>query len=177
MKHTTSYTFEMVLRGVYENTPNLDDALYQAGCDDALISFKNGIVCLSFDRKSASLESAIRSAIDEIENSPLPASVDHIEGSFVTLSEIAQKINMTKQVISLYVKGQRGKGKFPVPFSGINSSSPIWRWSEVLQWLFEQDKIHDKNLLENANVIDAINIELQLRIMRNIRSTTGIIRR
>lgn len=42
-----SYQFTLVLDGVDENTTNLDDILFEAGCDDALINYKTGTVYLS----------------------------------------------------------------------------------------------------------------------------------
>lgn len=158
-----NYQFELVLRNVYEDTPGLEDTLFEAGCDDALISYRNGIVCLSFDRQSTDLQEAILSAISDVEKCALQPKVDHVEGAFFNLSDIAKKTGLTKQAISLFIKGQRGKGRFPVPFSGIHSSSPIWRWSEVIQWLYEQNKIQDKQLLNEAQVIDIINLKLLLR--------------
>lgn len=52
MKNYTNHHFLLVLRDVNENTPALEDVLFEAGCDDALISYKYGIVSLTFDRKA-----------------------------------------------------------------------------------------------------------------------------
>lgn len=162
MKKLTCYYFVLVLRNVNEDTPGIIDALYEAGCDDAMVGSRNGILSLDFDREAACLEDAIMSAIHDIENST-QAKVDHLEGSLVTLSEIAEKTGFTKQAISLFIKGQRGAGMFPVPFAGINSTSPIWRWSEVLQWLFVNKKITDETLIAEAKIIDDMNKYLQNR--------------
>ena len=84
MENYIDFHFVLVLRDVNEDTPWLEDVLFEAGCDDALISYKNGVVSLTFDRKASNIEYAIISAIETIESSPLNASVDHIEGAFVT---------------------------------------------------------------------------------------------
>ena len=69
MKH-----FTLVLRGVSEDTPMLEDALFEAGCDDALISYKNGEVFLTFDREALDLKTAVVSAIREIEGASIHAA-------------------------------------------------------------------------------------------------------
>lgn len=163
MKNFTNFEFVLVLRDVDENTPKLEDTLFDAGCDDAMISYKNGVVSLTFDRKAANIQDAILSAIENIESSSLNASVDHIEGAFVTLSEMAEKSGFTKQAMSLFIQGKRGGGHFPIPFTGVNSTSPIWRWADVLQWLSNNNKIEHTSEIEEANIIDDINARLYMR--------------
>ncbi|MFI4955634.1 MAG: helix-turn-helix transcriptional regulator [Gammaproteobacteria bacterium] len=170
MKNYTEHHFVLVLRDVNENTPELEDILFEAGCDDAMISYKNGVVSLTFDRKAANIEDAILSAIGAIESSSLNASVDHIEGAFVTLSEMAERSGFTKQAISLFIQGKRGNGNFPVPFTGVNSTSPIWRWADVLQWLCNNNKIEHTTAVEEAVKIDEINARLYMRKFTNLVS-------
>lgn len=38
-ENTTNFSIYLILGNVSENTPKLEDSLYQAGCDDALINF------------------------------------------------------------------------------------------------------------------------------------------
>lgn len=170
MKNYTNYEFVLVLRDVDENTPGLEDAMFEAGCDDAMISYKNGVVSLTFDRKAANIQDAILSAIGSIESSSLNTSVDHIEGAFVTLSEIAERSGFTKQAISLFIQGKRGNGHFPIPFTGVNSTSPIWRWADVLLWLFNNKKIEHTAEIEEAAIIDDINARLYMRKFANMAS-------
>lgn len=163
MKHDTKYHFTLVLSGVDANTPELEDALFAAGCDEALVYYRNNVVFLEFDKTGISFQQAIISAIKAIEGASIGAQVNHIEGALATVSEIAQRTLFTKQAISLFIKGKRGLGDFPVPIAGINSSSPLWRWVDVAQWLYKNHKITDKKLLLDAQVIDDINGALELR--------------
>ena len=64
IKMNNSYQFTLVLDGVDEKTSGLEDALFEAGCDDALINYKNGVVYLDFDREGEDLERIIISAIN-----------------------------------------------------------------------------------------------------------------
>ncbi len=163
MKNCINHHFILVLRNVNEDTEGLEDILFGAGCDDALISYRNGVVLLTFDRKARHLEEAVISAIQAIEGTSLKAKVDHVEGAYVTLSDIAERCGLTKQAISLFVQGKRGTGNFPVPFAGVNSTSPIWRWSDVLQWLCTHQKIDNTQLVKEATIIDGINMALWMR--------------
>jgi len=66
-----TFQFTLVLKNANKNTAKLEDNLYKAGCDDALINFRNGTVYLDFDRKAFSFEEAVRSAINQVESSSL----------------------------------------------------------------------------------------------------------
>ena len=72
---TNSYQFTLILDNVDENTPNLEDALFEAGCDDALINFRNGVVSLDFERRGNDFEQTILSAIKNIESSGIGTTV------------------------------------------------------------------------------------------------------
>ncbi len=61
-----TYQFTLILKDVNANAPNLEDSLYEAGCDDALINSRNGVVSLDFNRAAASLEEAVMGAIKDV---------------------------------------------------------------------------------------------------------------
>jgi len=61
-----SHNFVLALSGVVEPGGGLEDALFEAGCDDAILAFRNRVACLEFDRQAPSLDAAIRSAIRDV---------------------------------------------------------------------------------------------------------------
>lgn len=63
----TTYWFTIILAGVDALTPEMGDVLEQAGIDDALMSSRNGVVSLEFDREGGSLGDAVGSAIRDVE--------------------------------------------------------------------------------------------------------------
>ena len=63
----TTWEFTVMLAGVDEITPELAEALYEAGCDDGTVGSSCGIATVSFAREASSLEQAIRSAIADIQ--------------------------------------------------------------------------------------------------------------
>jgi hypothetical protein len=68
MKSIKTFQFTLVLKKVSKKIVNLEDSLFEAGCDDALIHFRNEAVYLDFDREASSLEEAIVSAIKNIQS-------------------------------------------------------------------------------------------------------------
>lgn len=64
----STFTFRVVVEGVDVRSHEVVDALFNAGCDDALIGSCEGIQYLDFDREAASLDNAVRSAVAAIES-------------------------------------------------------------------------------------------------------------
>ena len=48
------HDFALILSGIAELTPEVQDALFEAGCDDATISVRSGRVYLTSSREPAS---------------------------------------------------------------------------------------------------------------------------
>lgn len=185
---SNTYQFTLVLDGVDDTTPNLEDVLFEAGCSDALINYKNGTVYLDFDRASDDLEQAVISAIKDIESTNIGAKIISVAPEhLVSLADIAERISMTRQAISLFMLGERGKGGFPKPVLKINNKSPLWKWSAVAEWFYNQGKIQDHKVIDFANILEDINIALELRnekvfshshqILTELEGKEGLIRR
>src|SRR4051794_37983041 len=99
-----TYQFTLILKNVNENTGDLEDSLFEAGCDDALINFKNGTVYLEFDREASSLENAVVSAIKQVQLTSVDAEVASVAPeNFVTETEIAKRLEISRQTVSLWI--------------------------------------------------------------------------
>lgn len=57
----------LVLSGPTEIDGELEDGLFEAGCDDATLAFRNGVCYLEFNRRSRSRDTAIRSAVRDVQ--------------------------------------------------------------------------------------------------------------
>ena len=73
------FTFTLILSGISEITDEVRDALFEAGCGDALLGVRDGIVFLDFDREGPSMATAILSAIADVRNAGIGAEVVSIE--------------------------------------------------------------------------------------------------
>lgn len=127
----TLYHFALTLGGVTADTTGLEDALYAAGCDDALICFYGKAVYLEFDRESENFAHAICSAISDIESANIGAKVISVDSSLVGLSDIAELTELSRQAIAMLKDGTRGPGGFPSLFNG--SAAPH-RYGAGLTW-------------------------------------------
>ncbi len=76
-KQTRSFT--LILTGLAELSDDISDALFEAGCDDALIGIRDGVVFLDFDREASSFREAVLSAIADVEGAGIGATVLRVE--------------------------------------------------------------------------------------------------
>jgi hypothetical protein len=157
----TTHSFVLVLEGVDVLSEELEDQLYEAGCDDALLLSRDGVVCLDFEREAAGLEDAVVSAIHNVEG--VGRRVLRVEpDELVTASEIGERVGRSRQNIAQLVAGQRGPGGFPAPVSGSDRRTRLWRWTDVSGWLVLHELL-GAEAHSAANVIAAVNGALQLR--------------
>ena len=67
-KGKASYQFTLILAGIRDLTPDVTDALYEAGFDDALVGMAAGVPYIDVNHRPAeSLEKAVRAAIRDVE--------------------------------------------------------------------------------------------------------------
>ena len=155
-----THTFVLTLEPPEEVTPELEDALFEAGCDDAALGRSGGTVYLEFDREAPTFLDAVLSAIRDVQGGT-GARVARLEpDELVTASEIAHRLGRSRESVRLLVEGERGPGGFPAPVSGTRRRTRFWRWSEVAEWLDAHGIATGRQ--EEARVIAAINGALDL---------------
>ena len=71
--------FSLILWGVSEITPELSDALYEATGGDIELNVRDGVVCLDFDRVGPSVQAALTSAIEQVEQAGTGVRVTRVE--------------------------------------------------------------------------------------------------
>lgn len=153
-----TFEFTIIASGLDHEADDFEDRLFEAGCDDATIAYTRGATILQFAREADQLSDAVGSAIENVRSAG--ASVERVEPDYlVSLSEIAARANLTKAAISLYTKGERGKG-FPPPVARITTESPLWDWTDVAKWLFARNQISAEAVRE-AEVIRSTNTHLE----------------
>lgn len=156
------YNFTLTLSGVTYENEGLEDALFESGCDDALICAYGRSVYLEFDREADSLDDAIASAIDNIESAGIGAIVESVDSSLVGLSDIAESTEMSRQAIAMLKDGKRGNGDFPCPIQRIKGQSPLWNWADVAEWLAENRRLKEgSELAVNARTLSKWNLALR----------------
>ena len=131
-----TYTFTLLLQGA-DPLEHLD-ALFEAGCDDAVFGERDGVSFAEFDRVAVNFPEAVGSAIGQIESSVPGLRVIRVEPEeLVNASAIAGRTKRTRESIRLLIDHKRGPGNFPPPVVWVAAKHRLWRWSEVARWFAE----------------------------------------
>lgn len=155
------YDFALILTGVPELTTDVEDGLFNAGCDDATLSMQYGCLYLEFSRAAPSLKDAILSAIRDVRKAGVGAEVWRVDShDLVSPSEIARRIGRTRQLVHQYITGARGPGSFPAPDCNLTEGQPLWSWYAVSAWLSKNDMIRPETL-RDTEIVAAINTALE----------------
>jgi len=154
------YEFSIIASGLDPEAEDFEQRFLDGGCDDATISFQKGHIIVDFAREAASMDAAIVSAVECVNDAG--ATVARVEPDpLVSLSDIASRTGMSRAAMTQYSKGQRSKD-FPSPVARVTSDSPLWDWATVAKWLFQHEKIGRDTAMEAA-AIRAANAAIESR--------------
>ena len=147
------HEFTIVASGLHPGADDVANIFFEAGCDDASISFQKGVLILEFDRAAASFSAAVISAFDDVLKAG--ATVERFEPDhLVSLADIAKRTGLSRGAITNYHKGERGT-EFPTPVARVTSDSPLWDWCEVATWLHGRDQIGREEVIQARIVREA----------------------
>ncbi|GGX48889.1 XRE family transcriptional regulator [Saccharospirillum salsuginis] len=155
-----TFHFSIVLGNANPDSENLEDRLFEAGCDDALVCAYGETVYLEFDREAETALDALNSATLAIKNAGFQIR-SYQEGGVVNLSDIARRTQLTRAAVNYYAKGTRGPKGFPKPIYGLDSPTPLYDWAEVAVWLVKHDKLQ-----QEAAEVAVASHQLQLGLLR-----------
>lgn len=153
--------FTLIVDGPDTQSGAVIDALYEAGCDDALIGRTDGIQYVEFDREATGLVEAVLSAVADIERVDGVKVVRIADAGLVSMADIAARTGRTREGVRLLVTGARGPGGFPPPVTDPRSRYRLWRWSDVERWL--AGNLGEETVTVEDHVLAAINATLELR--------------
>src|SRR5437660_5119090 len=103
------HEFTLILHGFSELTDDVEDRLFEAGCDDALLGVLDGTPFLDFTREASSLKDAILSAIRDVAKAGF--EVVRIEpDDLVSAAEIARRAGRSRESIRQLRTAERGPG-------------------------------------------------------------------
>ena len=140
------------------------EALYEAGCDDALFGERDGAQYAAFDREAESFSDALASAIHDVRNAISGLQVVRVEpDELVTLSAIADRSGRSREYIRLLSTGARGPGGFPAPVAYVDHKTRLWHWPDIAHWLTDHGKAKVEVDAEGADLVAALNAAYDLR--------------
>lgn len=158
-----THEFTVVASGLDHQAEDFEDRFYEAGCDDATVSYQKGAIILEFARQAPTFAKALISAFADVQKAG--AKVERIEPDYlVSLSDIAERSGLSRAAISLYAKGERGDG-FPAPVARVTSESPLWDWVDVSRWMVRHDKLSDAEVL-CARMVKEANLVAQSHTLK-----------
>ena len=76
------------------------------------------------------------------------------------MTDIATRLERSRESVRLLVTGARGPGGFPAPVTDPRGRYRLWRWSDISHWL--TTRLGD-DTLPNDHLVTAINASLELR--------------
>jgi hypothetical protein len=156
-----THEFTIIASGMNPNDDDFADRFYEAGCGDATIAYQKGLIILEFAREAENFVHAITSAFEDVQKAG--AKVEGFEPDYlVSLSDIAERCNLSRSAISLYCKGERGDKAFPSPVARVTSESPLWDWVDVSRWMHKHEKVGAETVLE-ARLVREANLLIRLQ--------------
>jgi hypothetical protein len=71
-------------------------------------------------------------------NDQLPQiRIIRIDPELVSLSQISEQIDVTREAVRLWARGERREG-FPTPYTS-SGQSLLWAWSQIFDWLSDEE--------------------------------------
>ncbi len=148
------FKFDFVLRfklPVNDSDPEeYLDALFEAGCDDAIVGIGlPGCVALNFCREASSAAEAIRSAIADVLSAIPGAQLLEIGPDLVNITDMAELLServspITRQAMRKYAFNQVAKALTPFPPAAVTSNTPLWHLHDALNWMVSNAKIDEE---------------------------------
>jgi len=110
------------------------DALFEAGCDDALVATgQHGYIVLEFCREARTARAAMSSAIRDVNKAIPEAELIEAKPDLVSLTDISRLFGFTRQAARKLATDARRM--FPEPAH--TGQTALWHLADVLGWAAE----------------------------------------
>lgn len=164
MKKLFEFNLVFMLPDAAGRAKDYVDALYEAGCDDATIGIAApGRIGLAFSREAVSAESAIKSAIRDVQKAVKGVRLIEAGPDLVNLSDIADIANFSRQNIQKYASGKIRNVNEPFAPPVVTGSPSLYRLFEVCCWLEKNTEVSiDKRVREISRQAAKLNLKIQL---------------
>ncbi|MFC9258632.1 helix-turn-helix transcriptional regulator [Streptomyces hydrogenans] len=130
---TMEFEYSFIVDGISVNDAEKLEILYENF--DALLFSQSGREVLVVTGEGNDAVTAAHAVINSLKKELPQVSILRLDADLVGISDIANRINRTRQNVAQWVAGARSApGSFPTP-EGIVGKSQVWRWAEVNEWL------------------------------------------
>ena len=131
----TAFEFALLVAGLDVEDDATIDAFYAVGLHDGVVEGRDGAAVVTFIRTAADPESALATAIGDVERAIPGARVVRIDDQLVGLGDLADLTGRTAESLRLLATDARGPGGFPTPAGIVGKGVRVWRWADVRPWL------------------------------------------
>ena len=134
------------------------DALFESGCDDALVGVGVvGHMALDFTRQAQGPLAALRSAIDDVQRAIPTGRLVCVGPDLLNLSELSTLLSgrlskVSRQAMRKYATGDVRRVKTRFPSARVSGSAPLWHLDEVIKWMKHNDKF-EPEMAERADAL------------------------
>jgi len=150
------YTLTFTLPDTQDDPTQYLDALFEAGCDDAVVGTGTpGMISLEFNRNADSAMNAVKSAIRDVMKAIPGANLIEVKPDLVGLTEVAEILDCSRQNIRKYAIGYPN---FPRP--AVTGKFQLWHLWEIAK--FDKFSIPE-TIIEISKVAWKLNLDLQNR--------------
>lgn len=150
MERTYEFTLKFAVPVRTAQPDDWIDRLAEAGCDDALIGTGiPGRLALDFDRVATDADSALRSAVADVQRAIPGARLIEAGPDYVGLSEIAELLGISRQAMRKIMA--KNIETFPLPVHEGNPS--IWHLKDVLGWMREEQGRAVDGVIEEVSAV------------------------
>ena len=164
----SDYEFTLVfsLPGAKGDPEQYLDALYEAGCNDALIGTgQAGSIALEFVREAESATAAINSAIENVKAAISGAELNEVKPDLVGLTDMAEILNCSRQNVRKYMVKYLD---FPKPVH--TGTAVLWHLWDVARF----EKIDfPKTIVELSKITFMVNLDIQQHRFQRMAGDDG----
>ncbi|MEA9388956.1 DNA-binding protein [Acerihabitans sp. TG2] len=142
----------------------LVERLGAAGCDDALVGIGlPGRLALVFTREADSAETAVRSALADVQHAVPSAMLIEAAPDLVGLTDAAEIVGVSRQNMRKLMLAY--PGDFPVPVH--EGSASLWHLADILAWLQARG-----NYRLTQDVVELAQVAMQVNVAKEARRLT-----
>lgn len=157
-----AFEFTLIFR-LPANAPDVSrylDALFEAGCDDALIGMgRAGYIALDFSREAASAEAAVNSAAANVMAAIPGADLVEAKPDLVGATEIAALAGCSRQNVRKHLLNKKD-----APAPAYSGGATLWHLSDLAPWVNKHTPLRIKKTAgEIAKAAFRANMNIQSR--------------
>lgn len=151
------YEFHFVVDGISMDDNEAVEIVHDTF--DGLLTWHRGRHFLDVSESGASAIDAAHRIVVRLRKSLPGLRLLRTDPDLVGVSDIAERVERSRQNVQQWVNGERRQDKLPFPDpEGMAGRSPVWRWGDVNAWLAqfgEGDDVHPPTR-EEALTIDLL---------------------